>query len=73
LGPAGREYTLEEVGEYFAVTRERVCQIEAKAIAKLQTPSRGARLAPFAPVRLGGGVNKLEFEFKARDAGSRSL
>jgi RNA polymerase primary sigma factor len=51
LGPAGREYTLEEVGEYFAVTRERVRQIEAKALAKLQSRSRGARLAPFAPVR----------------------
>jgi RNA polymerase primary sigma factor len=51
LGPAGREYTLEEVGDYFAVTRERVRQIEARALAKLQSPSRGARLAPFAPVR----------------------
>jgi len=49
LGPAGREYTLEEVGDYFAVTRERVRQIEAKALAKLQSPSRGGRLAPFAP------------------------
>jgi RNA polymerase primary sigma factor len=51
LGPAGREYTLEEVGGYFAVTRERVRQIEVRALAKLQSPSRGARLAPFAPVR----------------------
>jgi RNA polymerase primary sigma factor len=50
LGPAGHEYTLEEVGEYFAVTRERVRQIEVKALAKLQSRSRGARLAPFAPV-----------------------
>jgi RNA polymerase primary sigma factor len=54
LGPAGREYTLEEVGDYFAVTRERVRQIEARALAKLQSPSRGARLAPFAPVRWPG-------------------
>jgi RNA polymerase primary sigma factor len=54
LGPAGREYTLEEVGDYFAVTRERVRQIEARALAKLQSPSRGARLAPFAPVRSPG-------------------
>jgi RNA polymerase primary sigma factor len=51
LGPAGHEYTLEEVGEYFAVTRERVRQIETKALAKLQSRSRGARLAPFAPAR----------------------
>jgi len=54
LGPAGREYTLEEVGDYFAVTRERVRQIEARALAKLQSPSRGARLAPFAPIRWPG-------------------
>jgi len=54
LGPAGREYTLEEVGDYFAVTRERVRQIEARALAKLQSPSRGARLAPFAPSRWPG-------------------
>jgi RNA polymerase primary sigma factor len=56
LGTAGREYTLEEVGEYFAVTRERVRQIEAKALAKLQSPSRGARLAPFAPARWNGSA-----------------
>src|SRR5262249_806986 len=54
LGPAGREYTLEEVGDYFAVTRERVRQIEVKALAKLQSPSRGARLAPFAPPNWAG-------------------
>jgi RNA polymerase primary sigma factor len=32
----GREHTLEEVGQYFAVTRERIRQIEAKALRKLK-------------------------------------
>ncbi len=39
-----REHTLEEVGEVFAVTRERIRQIEAKAIARLRHPSRAAEL-----------------------------
>jgi RNA polymerase primary sigma factor len=48
LGHAGREHTLDEVGSYFGVTRERVRQIEAKALFKLQHPSRAARLKTFA-------------------------
>ena len=40
----GRQRTLEEVGEYFHVTRERVRQIEAKAIRKLTHPSRSKML-----------------------------
>jgi hypothetical protein len=36
----GYSYTLEEVGHIFKVTRERVRQIEAKAVRKLQQPSR---------------------------------
>ncbi len=43
----GYSYTLEECGRIFKVTRERVRQIEAKAVAKLQSPSRSDRLAPY--------------------------
>ena len=43
----GYSYTLEECGRIFKVTRERVRQIEAKAVAKLQSPSRKDRLAAF--------------------------
>jgi len=43
----GYSYTLEEVGRIFKVTRERVRQIEAKAVAKLQSPSRVQRLDGF--------------------------
>ena len=43
----GYSYTLEECGRIFKVTRERVRQIEAKAVAKLQNPSRSDRLAAF--------------------------
>ncbi len=43
----GYSYTLEEVGRIFKVTRERVRQIEAKAVGKLQSPSRVQRLDGF--------------------------
>ena len=43
----GYSYTLEECGRIFKVTRERVRQIEAKAVAKLQSPSRADRLTSF--------------------------
>jgi RNA polymerase primary sigma factor len=43
----GNEYTLEEVGQNFSVTRERVRQIEAKALRKLRHPSRSFRLKGF--------------------------
>ncbi len=43
----GYAYTLEEVGQIFSVTRERVRQIEAKAVRKLQQPCRCRGLASF--------------------------
>ena len=43
----GYAYTLEEVGKIFSVTRERVRQIEAKAVRKLQHPIRSKRLSGF--------------------------
>ena len=43
----GGEHTLEEVGQSFAVTRERIRQIEAKALRKLRHPSRSRRLRAF--------------------------
>jgi len=45
----GYSYTLEEVGRIFKVTRERVRQIEAKAVGKLQNPVRSGMLASFVP------------------------
>jgi RNA polymerase primary sigma factor len=43
----GSEHTLEEVGQHFTVTRERIRQIEAKALRKLRHPSRSHRLRAF--------------------------
>ncbi len=53
----GYSYTLEEVGRIFAVTRERVRQIESKAVRKLQQPYRSRSLANFldsVPVQAAG-------------------
>ena len=47
LGPNASEHTLEEVGQHFAVTRERIRQIEAKALRKLRHPSRSRKLKAF--------------------------
>jgi RNA polymerase primary sigma factor len=41
------DHTLEEVGRDFAVTRERIRQIEAKALGKLRQPSRASHLKDF--------------------------
>ena len=43
----GNEHTLEEVGQQFKVTRERIRQIEAKALRKLKHPSRSKKLRSF--------------------------
>ena len=46
-GFSGSEMTLEEVGKVFNVTRERIRQIEAKALRKLRHPSRAKRLKDY--------------------------
>jgi RNA polymerase primary sigma factor len=43
----GKDHTLEEVGQYFKVTRERVRQIEAKALRKLRHPTRSRHLRDY--------------------------
>jgi RNA polymerase primary sigma factor len=49
------DHTLEEVGKQFDVTRERIRQIEAKALRKLRHPSRSDRLRSFLDLESGGG------------------
>jgi RNA polymerase primary sigma factor len=48
LNESGKEYTLQEVGEIFQVTRERIRQIEEKALLKLRSPYRSNKLREFA-------------------------
>jgi RNA polymerase primary sigma factor len=55
----GQTYTLEEVGRIFRVTRERVRQIEAKAIRKLQHPVRSRKLEGFLDARLAEARQKM--------------
>ena len=56
------DHTLEEVGQQFSVTRERIRQIEAKALRKLKHPSRSRKLRSFWITRGGveGGRRKGE-------------
>ncbi len=53
----GYTYTLEEVGRIFKVTRERVRQIEAKAVRKLQHPVRSKQLKGFLDGLMAGAAN----------------
>jgi len=43
----GKDHTLEEVSRYFEVTRERIRQIEAKALRKLRHPTRSRHLRDY--------------------------
>ena len=56
----GYAYTLEEVGKIFSVTRERVRQIESKALRALQHPSRARQLAPFVERTIAAPLTCLD-------------
>jgi RNA polymerase primary sigma factor len=56
----GYAYTLEEVGKIFSVTRERVRQIEGKALRSLQHPTRARQLAPFVERPLAAPLSCLD-------------
>jgi RNA polymerase primary sigma factor len=47
LNESGKEYTLQEVGEIFQVTRERIRQIEERALLKLRSPHHANKLLDF--------------------------
>ena len=64
----GTVYTLEEVGQIFSITRERVRQIEAKAVRKLQHPVRSRSLSGF----LDGGDRVPPYERKSSSGSQRS-
>ncbi len=53
----GNEHTLEEVGQQFKVTRERIRQIEAKALRKLKHPSRSRKLKSFTNDQMGSRLD----------------
>ncbi len=64
----GYTYTLEEVGRIFKVTRERVRQVEAKAIQKLQHPIRSRRLAGFLDGAKVKSVHDVASEIRSEAA-----
>jgi RNA polymerase primary sigma factor len=74
----GSEHTLEEVGQHFAVTRERIRQIEAKALRKLRHPSRSHRLRAFLDPFAGSRfrtistlwVDQRTFDHRSTDGGA---
>ena len=55
----GRTHTLEEVGQIFGVTRERIRQIENKAIRKLRHPSRAKKDQGFLLLNKSPGTKRL--------------
>lgn len=52
LNKDGREYQLDEIARYFGVTRERIRQIEAKALKQLRHPNRSRALKPYFGMEL---------------------
>lgn len=62
-----KEHTLEEVGQHFKVTRERIRQIEAKALRKLRQSSRSKNLKPFAKYFTGTPIKKRERKKKREE------
>jgi RNA polymerase primary sigma factor len=59
----GYAYTLEEVGKIFSVTRERVRQIENKAVRLLQHPSRSQKLAAFVERPIAVPLTSLDTDY----------
>ena len=64
----GYAYTLEEVGKIFSVTRERVRQIEAKAVRKLQHPIRSKKLSGFLDRPIVAPIDTLDPENAALES-----
>ncbi len=54
------DHTLEEVGQQFSVTRERIRQIEAKALRKLKHPSRSRKLRNFLDIDCSGTLRSRQ-------------
>jgi len=69
----GSQHTLEEVGEVFAVTRERIRQIEAKALRKLRHPSRSGRFQIFIRAHTDGESKCLQPRAEIIAGGCKSL